>query len=324
MKTLALLSEAELLKNTSHLVQEERRITLELIEHLREIQMRRLHESLGYSSLHAFVTGHLGLSEGAAQRRISALYLSKELPEVTQKIQSGALSLSSVSSLQTFFKNQKKLGMKPSVEEKREVIAQVEGLSRKETEKTLYAIQPEALPQAGSGQKVSLPESTLAKLQKLQSYWSHKMPEASHEEILDRLIADALSVEEKKRFGTTGQETKAIPPVVDSHSAAEYNIPTRPAIPAEMRRQVWRKAQGRCEFTSSQGRRCNSQRTLEIDHIIPWSHNPEHDLKNLRLLCRAHNLRRFSLASARSHPGSNARSSAHVGPPARAHEASAC
>ena len=256
MKAIALLSEAELLQKTSHLVQEERRITLDLIEHLREIQTRRLHESLGYSSLHAFVTGHLGLSEGAAQRRISALYLSKELPEVTEKIQSGALSLSSVSSLQTFFKNQKKLGMKPSVEEKREVIAQVEGLSRKETEKALYAIQPEAIPQAANAAKVSLPEATLAKLQKLQAYWSHKMPEASHEEILDRLIADALTIEEKKRFGTG--ETKPTPPVVRSHSAAEYNIPTRPAIPAEMRRQVWRKAQARCEFTSSQGRRCNS------------------------------------------------------------------
>ena len=91
--SLSQLSESELLQRTTSLVQEERRITLELIEALREIQSRRIHESLGYPSLHQFCTGHLGLSEGAAARRIAALQLSRDVPEVKAKLQSGELTL---------------------------------------------------------------------------------------------------------------------------------------------------------------------------------------------------------------------------------------
>jgi hypothetical protein len=285
---LSLLSQSELLQKTSVLVQEERRITLELIEHLREIQTRRIHETLGYSSLHAFCTQHLGLSDGAAQRRISALFLSRDLPEVTQKIQDGSLTLSSVSALQTFFKNQRRLGVQTTSEEKRQVVARVEGLSRKETEKTLHQIEPEAIPQERG--KIALNDRTLAKLQKLKAYWSHKLPESSFEEVLERLLDDALAVEDKRRFGGTSRtdrnDQKPIPTI---HSAAESTDGARPAIPAPMRRQVWRQAQGRCQYNAPTGKRCDSRRYLEIDHIIPWARARRHELSNLRLLCRAHN-----------------------------------
>jgi predicted restriction endonuclease len=203
---------------------------------------------------------------------------------VTQRIQDGSLTLSSVSALQTFFKNQKKLGLQTTAEEKRQVITQVEGLSRKETEKTLHQIQPEAISHDRG--KIALNDRTLAKLQKLKAYWSHKLPESSPEELLERLLDDALALEDKKRFGTTRADQR---PIRTVHSAAESNDPARPAIPAPMRRHVWRQAQGRCQYVSANGRRCDSQRYLEIDHIVPWGRTRRHELANLRLLCRAHN-----------------------------------
>src|SRR4051812_13600855 len=48
---LKYLNDDELLGNTEKLVREERRISLEILEHLREIEFRKLFLEQGYSSL---------------------------------------------------------------------------------------------------------------------------------------------------------------------------------------------------------------------------------------------------------------------------------
>src|SRR5690349_18064623 len=85
------------------LVREERRITLALIETLREIESRMIFAELGYGSLFEFAVRHLGLSEGAAQRRIQAMRLVKSVPEAQVQLESGSLSLSNAAKVQGFF-----------------------------------------------------------------------------------------------------------------------------------------------------------------------------------------------------------------------------
>ena len=295
---LSRLSENELHQRTFSLVQEERRITLELIESLREIQARRLHESLGFPSLHQFCTGHLGLSDGAAARRISALHLSRDVPEVREKLQSGELTLSSASTLQTFFRNQKKLGQSPTPQEKRAVIARVKGLSRKDTEKTLFSIQPEALPRERervvsadeTELKLVLNEKTLQKFKRLQAYWSHSLKEGTRAELLERMLDKCLEREERKRFGKPAHS--AAERVHKPQAASPPKNLQRPAVPAAIRHEVWNKAQGQCEYVSPAGMRCASRSFLQIDHIDVWSTmaEPKHELPRLRLLCWAHNV----------------------------------
>ena len=55
-------------------------------------------------------------------------------------------------------------------------------------------------------------------------------------------------------------------------------------IPAQIKRQVWNRDQGRCTYLG-----CCSKHFLEYDHIQPISLNGKSTLENLRLLCRAHN-----------------------------------
>ena len=55
-------------------------------------------------------------------------------------------------------------------------------------------------------------------------------------------------------------------------------------IPANIKRQVWSRDQGRCTYPG-----CSSKHFLEYDHIQPVSLNGKSTLENLRLLCRAHN-----------------------------------
>ncbi|MFI5003469.1 MAG: HNH endonuclease [Solirubrobacterales bacterium] len=53
---------------------------------------------------------------------------------------------------------------------------------------------------------------------------------------------------------------------------------SRAAIPEEVRHAVWRRDQGRCA-------RCDSQESLEFDHIIPVSRGGANTERNLQLLC---------------------------------------
>src|ERR1700677_3167081 len=103
MKTF---SNSDLILKLKNLVIEERKLTAEILEYLREVEVRKLFLELGYPSLFEFCMRELGYSEGSAQRRISAMRLIKTLPEIEDKIVTGELSLSVVSQAQSFFRAQ--------------------------------------------------------------------------------------------------------------------------------------------------------------------------------------------------------------------------
>lgn len=61
-------------------------------------------------------------------------------------------------------------------------------------------------------------------------------------------------------------------------------------ISAKVRRAVWLRDYGRCQFLDSRSqRRCLSKFSLEVDHIEPFALNGGNSVENLRLYCRAHN-----------------------------------
>ncbi|MEZ4754831.1 MAG: HNH endonuclease [Bdellovibrionota bacterium] len=61
-------------------------------------------------------------------------------------------------------------------------------------------------------------------------------------------------------------------------------------IPAQIRDEVFIRDKGQCTFESPDGTRCCTGHDLEIDHIIPFSVCKAHEVDNLRLLCRKHNM----------------------------------
>ena len=71
-------------------------------------------------------------------------------------------------------------------------------------------------------------------------------------------------------------------------SAAKTGVPGR-AIPAAVKREVWRRDRGRCRYVDrTSGRRCGSQHLLQIDHVVPYACGGAAEPNNLRLLCAAH------------------------------------
>ncbi len=101
------LSNEQLLARTKKLSHDERQLTVEILTLLREIESRKLFLKLGFRSLFEYAVKELSYSEDAAYRRISAMRLTRDVPEVAAKIKSGTLSLTAACKAQKFFKSLK-------------------------------------------------------------------------------------------------------------------------------------------------------------------------------------------------------------------------
>ena len=92
--------------------------------------------------------------------------------------------------------------------------------------------------------------------------------------------ADTLHVET--------QRTAAMPGTADKPEAAKKPLDPR-AIPAAVRREVWKRDGGRCAWTSPNEKRCGSTFMLELDHITPVALGGLSTADNLQVACRPHN-----------------------------------
>lgn len=61
-------------------------------------------------------------------------------------------------------------------------------------------------------------------------------------------------------------------------------------IPAELRRAVWERDGGRCQWPLEGGGICGSELQPEIDHIHGFSPGAPVTCEDLRILCKQHNL----------------------------------
>ena len=106
--SLKTLSNEQLLSQTKNLVQKERNINIQVLQHLQEIEKRKLYLERGFSSLFEYTVKELGYSHSAAYRRIKAMRLCRDIPQATSKIKTGNLNLTTASQLQTFFEKKKR------------------------------------------------------------------------------------------------------------------------------------------------------------------------------------------------------------------------
>jgi len=95
----SLLSDRELLDETTRVVACERRTTAELLALLAELDTRRLYLAEGYSSLFTYCTHHLHLSEPAAYGRITAARAARRFPMILGLLAAGDVTLTTVSLL---------------------------------------------------------------------------------------------------------------------------------------------------------------------------------------------------------------------------------
>ena len=108
--TVGALSDRELLRQTGTLVRHERHLQGAVIDHLAEIDARRLYLQRGCSSLFDYAVRELGYSDAAAGRRIGAVRLCADQPGARERLRDGSLTLSAAAELQWAFDRQRRRG----------------------------------------------------------------------------------------------------------------------------------------------------------------------------------------------------------------------
>lgn len=325
IEALKKLPNTQLLEQTQSLVQEERRLGIQIIHRLKEISRRRLYSELGFSSLFVYLVKQLCYPETTAYRLMTAMELLTEEPELEKKIEAGKLSISTLSQVQSYCQAQKKEnGFEVKPEEKQKILVAVEGCTRKQAEKVLASLHPEKplskvreseRPVAKNQTEIRMviDDELLAKLKRIKGLLGHKNVNPSYAELAELMAEIVLEKIDPIRKAQKGKEKQAKVEHAEAHPSVTLEatnpvgVPTdsvKPAtfpgkpdrprsryIDAQTQRAVWVNAGGRCEFVSPEtGRRCDETHQLEIDHQILFGQGDGHDLANLTLLCRSHNI----------------------------------
>jgi hypothetical protein len=264
------LSDQALLNETDRLATQSREVLIALLHHLREIERRRLFSSLKFQSLFDYVVTRLKFSESEANRRISAMHLIRDVPEVEEKLSSGTLTLSTAVLARTLFGKEKKAGRPMDKDAKTQVMLDLENKSTREAQKYLGAINPEMKKTRELTFDNIEDEALRSKLLQVKGRFARSNPGMTLTELLHKLCDQEL--EKKTKSPMKCQNAPSAQKVEGSLSQAEVN------------RQVWRRDQARCT-------ECGSTHALERDHIRPRAAGGSNDRDNQRILCRNCNQR---------------------------------
>lgn len=124
---------------------------------------------------------------------------------------------------------------------------------------------------------------------------NHKYPEGKIEDIMREALELLLDKRDPERkyarksaepelLGTAAGEAEPPEPrFLRAWKAGRY-------IPAGVKREVWKRDDGRCSFRFEEGNICGSREGLEFDHVRPFAKGGRSEsARNVRLLCRLHN-----------------------------------
>ena len=317
------MSDGDLLEATARAAADERRATVELIALLAELDARRLYLGEGCSSLFAYCTQVLHLSEHAAYHRIEAARAARQFPLILEELEKGAVTLTTVTLLRPHLtrENHARLLEAARHKTKREVEYQIACLAPEPDVKPVVrkvvvtnsaeagtpglfkataelptdtpppapapavrSLRPTLAPLAADRYviKVTVSAETHANLRRAQDLLRHSIPNGDPSVILDRALS--LLVDELERKRTA--KVRRVRPVV--RRAAQRPVHSSRHVPADVRRAVWARDQGRCTFEGAQGR-CTATGHLELHHLVPFARGGPTVFSNLALRCRAHN-----------------------------------
>lgn len=156
---------------------------------------------------------------------------------------------------------------------------------------------------------VTVSRRFLSKLDAARDALSHARPRASTEDVLEAALDLLLEAHAKRKAAVVKKPRLAggpkaatpntvgvcsRPPVAGTSAPLPAaNEPASPPstrrIPAAIRREVWTRDQGRCQWPLSSGGVCGSTCRLEFDHVVPLARGGTSTIGNVRILCRSHN-----------------------------------
>jgi hypothetical protein len=327
---LAALSNKELINQLEKLVAHEKKTTADIVRHLSEVEDRKLHLELGYSSMFDYATRGLGYSNTGAARRIRVARAGAKVPEIFHYLAKEEVSLSALDACSGVLVK----------EGGAQVLETLKGMSREEAEWLSAFHNPvsssslkdriqkvvvgsastpqtdlflDGLPNksnhyrsgSNSEEKFKISFSVGAEfMEKLLRAQELMFEGKAEDNLLENIFGEALELyiekhcpKEKQKRREAREAKKEIQdgievtPAVNIEECAVIKEPTHSRyIPAAVRDKVLLKDNYQCSYVSLNGTRCSCRRDLEIDHIIPFARGGKAEIQNLRVLCASHNL----------------------------------
>jgi hypothetical protein len=271
---LSKLTDQQLMLNSKALVKQESTLLVTILHNIKEIDRRRLFADFKQPSLLDLVMHELGYPRDQALRRIQAMRMLREIPQVELMIESGELNLTHVGIVQSLFSHQKREGKALDLGEKITVLRKVAGQSTREAQRIVFALADTPLKFKESIKMVgedsfevtfTAKAATIQNLEKLKGILAHTYPGIT----LDQLI---------HKLTELGLET------FSSAKAANSVVSPRPDSKAQIKRQIWQRDKSLCT-------NCGSTFAVEEDHRWPKAKGGQYTLENMRLLCRSCNQR---------------------------------
>jgi len=307
MRSLKSLSDKELTGRLRQLVREEQNLTLLILPHLAEVERRGLYCEMAYGSLFEYCKQEFGYSDASAWRRAGAAIAIVKCPEAWELLKQKRVTMTTLSQVSSII-TPKLLG-EIADKTKSEVDLIIAAYSPRQAHpdksrpvlvpKKIDSLVAPAGPSPSLRSEVNLTNIKLSfeqkwkvegvvsehvneKLQRCKKLLSRKYPKGvDYDTLFDELTELFLDKKDPER-SIKKQHT----PVTRSKLKAGQ---TR-HVPAEVRIKVWKRDGGKCAFVGSNGKRCNSDYSLQFDHYpIPYARGGPSTANNLRLLCAKHN-----------------------------------
>jgi hypothetical protein len=255
------------------------RAEAELVGVLAEVIRHRVFVAHGYPSVFAYVCS-LGLSENIAYSLITVARKSLEVPELSQKLERGEITLT----------NARRVAAVLTVKNQSEWLKKASELSSRKLEKEIARERPEmATPEKATyvsenrvKLELGLSEIEMLKLRKIQDLESQRQRRSvTLEETLQ-----VMSEEYLKRHDPVRRAKRQV--VKKPSKPLKKLVAQRRSVPAPVLHAVNLRDERMCTFRLPDGSRCTQRRFLEIHHLQPFSQGGPSTLQNLTTLCQAH------------------------------------
>jgi len=319
------LTDSGLLSVTSTRVAQDRETTADLLADLGEIDARKLYVPQGYDSMCAYCEHELLMSEDTALRRITVARTAREFPVIFPAVADGQLNITAVLLLAPHLtpdngnellaaaagkaKSQIRLLLaerfpRPDVPTLLQAIAapvahseltascagdpviqlapervgsHVEPNPATSTEPLSSRAKLAPLSPGRFALQATIDQETHDALQYAQALLGHSVRSGDVATVLKRAMQTLVQALEKQKFAKSARSRPQRGAAKGRH------------VPAAVRKAVWERDGGKCTFVSDKGKRCDSRKRLEWDHIVPVAHGGEATVAGIRLLCHAHN-----------------------------------
>jgi hypothetical protein len=298
-------------RHLSTLLRHEQGAMADFLVALADFDRRMLWRELGHSCLFYYLQRELRLSDGAAHFRKVAARLIQSFPEVVEPLREGKLCITSIvelarvmtpenreETLPRFFHMSKRQAkavaaaiLPASVVPRREVVTKLvpevrpAELRPDETPPSspergaVPALPMKVEPLTANDSRIHITVSSqfLEKLETARRGHGHVLPGATKEQVIEAALDLLLEKQARRRAEVERPQSNPRPAKPDHVTAA-------------VKRAVWARDGGKCQWPVDGGGVCGSTTRLEIDHVVPRGKGGQSTVTNCRLTCKAHNL----------------------------------